>query len=307
MQKNAEQIISALESAGFHARFLPISAMEQIKEHYDTMLERGPDTQWLRNGVGHFRRHQPPKLDFEPQSFLVIACQGYQGGRGGKVVLRQKGQTIEIPIGPFCPDGQYPEDRLPELLAELTRGWQLGHTAGISQKLLAALSGLGQYGRNNICFVGEYGSYVGLQAHYTDIPYEGPVCAELRMAACETCDLCRKACPTGAIGETQVIDAGRCISVKNEVRGRIPRWIPKTAHHTLNGCLRCQECCPQNPPVDHNCHVLALDEAETKRLLSRGKKMPKTVEKKFRDFGIGWDMQVVKRNAKLAVKAKQST
>ena len=260
-----------------------------------------------KGAADRFRSHQPPKLDFEPLSFLVIAYQGYQAGQGGKVVLRQRGQTIEIPIAPFRPDGQYPEDRLPEILADITQGYQLGHPSGISQKLLAALSGLGQYGRNNICYVGEFGSYIGLEAHYTDISYEGPVRTELRMAACATCGLCRAACPTGAIGDTQVIDANHCLSMFNEGRGRIPRWIPRTAHHTLSGCLRCQECCPQNPPVDHNCHVLTLDEAETRQLLSRGKKMPESLAQKFQEFGIGWDMQVVKRNAKLAAKAKQTT
>ena len=299
--QSAEQIIQALEAAGIYARFLPISAMEQVREHYDTLLERGPDTQWLRSAVNRFREHQPPKLDFEPKSILVTA----RPSVGGKLVLHRGGRVIEIPIPPNCVVVTPPEQYTEVILPAIAQGYRLEPTAGVSQKLLAVLSGLGQYGRNNICFVGEFGSYIGLEAHYTDIPYEGPVCTELRMAACETCGLCRAACPTGAIGETQVIDANHCLSMFNEGRGRIPKWIPKTAHHTLSGCLRCQECCPQNPPVDHDCHVLTLDEAETRQLLSRSKKMPEALAQKFRDFGIGLDMQVAKRNAKLVALAQR--
>jgi len=299
--QSAEQIIQQLEQAGFRAAFLPISAMEQVKEHYDTLLERGPDTQWLRNAVKHFHENQPPKLEFEPRSILVTAHPYV----GGKLMLHRKGEVIEIPIPPNC-FGLPPERWIVKVLPAVVPGIQLGDIRGISVKLLAVLSGLGQYGRNNLCYVGEWGSYADPSSFYTDIPYEGPVQADLRMAACETCDLCRRACPTGAIGDTQVIDASHCLSSANNGRkGPMPHWVPKGAHHTLVECLRCQECCPQNPPVDYS-HTLELDEAETKRLLSRRKKMPADIEQKFRAFGLGWSMAALKRNARLFVKAKEA-
>lgn len=300
--QTAEQIIQALEDAGFRAAFLPVSAMEQVREHYDTLLERGPDTQWLRNAVKHFHDNQPPELDFEPRSILVTAAPY----AGGKLALHRRGDVVEIPIPPNCLS-QLPGRRLGDILSAIAEGRQIGQTRGVSAKLLAVLSGLGQYGRNNLCYVGEWGSYADPSGFYTDIPYEGPIQTDLRMAACENCDLCRRACPTGAIGGTQVIDASHCLSsVNNGRKGSMPRWVPKDAHHTLVECLRCQECCPQNPPVDYS-HVLALDEDETKRLLSHRKKMPKDIEKKFREFGLNWSMAALKRNARLAVKTNDRT
>jgi len=301
MRHNAEEILQQLQAAGYRAAFLPISAMAQVNEHYDTLLARGPDTLWLRNGVGHFRRSQPPKLDFEPRSILVTAYPGV----GGKLVLHRGGGVIEIPIPPNCVTVTPPERWIENILPAIAQGWQLGPVKGISTKLLAALSGLGQYGRNNICYVGDWGSYTGLYACYTDIPHEGPVFTDLRMAVCDTCGLCREACPTGAIGEHQVIDASRCLPhVNNGRKGPMPRWVPKAAHHTLIECLRCQACCPQNPPADFS-HTLELDGAETKQLLSRAKKMPENLAQKFQEFGMGgWSMQAVKRNARLFAKAK---
>jgi epoxyqueuosine reductase len=288
-----------LEQAGFRAAFLPIGAMEQVREHYDTLLERGPDTDWLRNGIAHFRSNQPPKLEFEPRSILVTAHRS----AGGKLVLHRGGGVVEIPVPPNCVTATPPERWVENILPDIAQGWRLGPVKGVSVKLLAALSGLGQYGRNNICYVGDWGSYAGLYACYTDIPYDGPVRASRRMEACETCDLCRKACPTGAVGDTQVIDASHCLSFANNGRkGPMPRWVPKDAHHTLIECLRCQECCPENPPIDYG-HTLELDEAETKRLLSRNSKRPEDLAQKFREFGMGgWDMRTLKRNARLTAK-----
>ncbi|MCL2301307.1 MAG: hypothetical protein FWC27_14285 [Firmicutes bacterium] len=296
---DAEQIIEQLEAEGFRAAFLPIGAMEQVRAHYHTLTQRAPETGLAKGAAERFFSNQPPKLDFEPKSILVIAL---PPGQAGKLRLLRRGKRFEIPVLPFYAQGQKPAEHLKEVLTAAAEGYQLGHTTGISQKLLAALGGLGQYGRNNICFVGDWGTWCELDTHYTDIPFEGPVRESLRMASCDTCDLCRKACPTGAIGDTQVIDANRCLAMRNENRGHMPRWVPKDAHHTLIGCALCQACCPQNPVLNYGSHVLELDKAETRELLSRGKRISKGLARKLEAFGIDWDVQVIKRNARLCVK-----
>jgi len=251
--------------------------------------------------VERFRSNQPLKLDFEPLSILVAACPC----AGAKLVLNKKGKSVEIPIPPGYVDVSKVRRRMEETLAD-EQGYRSGEVKGISLKLLAALSGLGQYGRNNICYVGDWGGYCRLEARYTNVPCEAPVQAQLRMEACEACGLCQKVCPTGAIGETQVIDASRCLCHLNEHKRIMPRWLDKAAHHTLIGCMRCQEYCPRNPPFDTS-HALALDENETKQLLSRGKKCPKALEEKILAFGYeDWAMPMLKRNARLAVKAKEA-
>jgi len=298
--QSAQQIVQYLEDAGFRAAFLPISAMEQVREHYDTMLERGPDTKWLRDAIARFRSNQPPKPGFEPRSILVAACPC----AGAKLVLHiARGRALEIPIPPGYVDVSKIRRRMEETLRR-AEGYQTGEIRGISLKLLAVLSGLGQYGRNNICYVGDWGGYCRLEACYTDVPCEEPIRQELRMEACEACGLCQKACPTGAIGEQQVIDAARCVCHLNEHKARMPRWVPGDVHHTLIGCMRCQECCPQNPPMVTD-YTLELDEAETRRLLSRGRKLSGALKEKFLAFGYEkWAMPRLKRNARLAARAK---
>ncbi len=115
-------------------------------------------------------------------------------------------------------------------------------------KQVAVRSGLGKYGRNNLCYVNEMGSLITLHAFWTDFEFDRDDWTEVQMMdECKTCKICLNNCPTKAIRqENFVIDAGRCVSLYNEVAGEFPDWIPKSAHNALMGCMRCQEKCPAN-------------------------------------------------------------
>jgi epoxyqueuosine reductase len=117
-------------------------------------------------------------------------------------------------------------------------------------KLLAARSGLTQYGRNNVCYVPSMGSYLQLVAVYSDMPCQEDSWQEpTMMAACESCELCRKACPTQAIPSDRfLLRAERCIVFHNEKPGDIPfpTWMKTSWHNCVVGCLRCQRVCPLN-------------------------------------------------------------
>jgi len=128
-------------------------------------------------------------------------------------------------------------------------GYSLKRTWTMHLKLLAGRSGLGKYGRNNICYVGEMGSFVNLMAFFTDYEFEEDNWQPTKMMEhCETCKKCISDCPGQAIPKTDsfVIDVERCISLYNEIPGVIPDWIPNTAHNALMGCMICQKNCPGN-------------------------------------------------------------
>jgi len=118
-------------------------------------------------------------------------------------------------------------------------------------KATAARTGLVQYGRINVTFIPEFGSYYQLMGFVTDAEIPEPVpIVEPRVAdSCEKCRACLRACPTGAIVEDRfLIRAERCICFWSEFGNDVPwpEWMPNSAHHCLVGCMRCQEVCPQN-------------------------------------------------------------
>jgi len=121
----------------------------------------------------------------------------------------------------------------------------------IPAKLLAVRSGLAEYGRNNITYVGDLGSHVRLMVYASDLPCENHEWHDKRMMSrCERCEICLRNCPTGAIDKSGfLLRAERCLTFLNEEETKIPDWVDSSWHHCLVGCLRCQDICPANRKV----------------------------------------------------------
>jgi epoxyqueuosine reductase len=114
------------------------------------------------------------------------------------------------------------------------------------------------------------GSYLLYDAYFTDIPAPEDTWRSVQnREECRTCKACIKNCPTGAIlQERFLIDNQRCLSAINEMPGEFPDWLPKSVHHTLYDCLRCQEICPINLPYQNNVlRGIRFNETETAMLL----------------------------------------
>ena len=133
-------------------------------------------------------------------------------------------------------------------------GYKVELARNLHLKLMAVRTGLGKYGRNNICYVDKMGSMINLFACFTDFQFEEDNWTEMKMMDhCNNCKICINNCPTNAIpppsGESFVLNVDKCISLYNEIDGKIPKWINSKAHNALMGCMRCQLTCPGNREV----------------------------------------------------------
>lgn len=64
-------------------------------------------------------------------------------------------------------------------------------------------------------------------------------------------------------------DAGRCVTLYNEIKGEFPKWIPPDAHNSLMGCMRCQLKCPANSEViELTGRLEDITEEETTKILN---------------------------------------
>jgi len=163
--------------------------------------------------------------------------------------------------------------------------------ASLPLKLLAARSGLGEYGRNNICYVPGMGSFHSLAAFYTDLPCPEDSWGEPQMMKrCHECRACIHGCPTGAIAVDRfLIRAERCITFHNERLGEFPAWIDPSWHNCLVGCLRCQRACPEDTPfLDWVEGSSTFSEEETTLILdsTSSDRLPIATTKKLEQLGI---------------------
>ncbi len=146
------------------------------------------------------------------------------------------------------------EEHLTKLIAEeiiKEPGHRIEKTHSVHLKLLAVMSGLGKYGRNNLCYVEGMGTMLALHAFYTGFEFEEYHWTEKQMMnRCINCNICINKCPTNAITKDNfVVDVGKCVTLYNEIEGEFPKWIESDVHNALYGCMKCQENCPANLEV----------------------------------------------------------
>lgn len=118
-------------------------------------------------------------------------------------------------------------------------------TGPISERALAAASGLGWIGKNSMLIHPEEGSWFWLG----EIISRASLTVDKPLAdRCGKCTRCIDACPTGAIfEEIRAIDSRKCLAYWNiEHRGPIPPHLHKPMGEWLIGCDICQEVCPWN-------------------------------------------------------------
>jgi epoxyqueuosine reductase len=111
----------------------------------------------------------------------------------------------------------------------------------------AARAGVGFYGKNTMLITRRHGSWVVLGTLVTDAEIEPSPPLELD---CGECRLCVDACPTGALDEPGILDAGRCLSYWTQAAEPIPEGYRKDLGPMVYGCDICQDVCPWNRGVE---------------------------------------------------------
>ncbi len=205
----------------------------------------------------------------EASSIVIIAL--YTPLAKAKFSFRGKQADLLIP--PQYYGLGLPKDVLSTIVSQeilSARGSQLERLTHGHLKLLAVRSGLAQYGRNNITYVNQMGTFITLAAFVTNETLPDEWTDLSVMPQCASCTICLDSCPTGAIRhDAFVIDAGRCLTLYNEISGDFPEWISDEFHNAAIGCMHCQLPCPANQCViDDFTRLPDLTEDETAAILA---------------------------------------
>jgi epoxyqueuosine reductase len=230
-------------------RTLPAGRFPELQKEYGSVRNAGrlsPNKTFLKQ-IAALNFSLPS--DF-PQAKSAVVVATFSKTMAANFELDDETHQVTVPP-------QYYRDELnPETLPSVVRNDILKTpsarimdiTERVPLKLLAARSGLGRYGRNNMIFVDGMGSYNLLWAFLSDVPAAEDHWSELDVLdACNHCSHCDRACPTECILRGDfIIDAGRCITLYNENDGKFPNFILPSMHHALMGCMKCQTRCPEN-------------------------------------------------------------
>jgi len=119
----------------------------------------------------------------------------------------------------------------------------------VPDRWAGARAGLGKFGRNNFLYDKNHGSYIIINTWIVDkiLDYD-PVPENMSLSACDdNCHKCIEACPTNALSDKFLMNAGRCIcrvqfdgddALTDEMKEQMGIW--------LYGCDACQDVCPMN-------------------------------------------------------------
>jgi epoxyqueuosine reductase len=300
------ELFSILEELGCRGCTVPIRHLSDLREKLEESYRLALfDEEFYQERLTGFVFSPPDHLR-EAQSIMIVAYPHPQT----RVTFTWNGKPVRLIIPPTYLYDTEGDRRIQELLATTLEpmGYHVTE-ASLPKKLLAGCSGLGSYGKNNICYVDGMGSFVRLAAFYSDFPCEEDSWREPQMMkACQTCSACVRKCPTGAITpERFLLHAERCITYWNEKPGDIdfPAWLDPTWYNCLVGCLTCQLICPQNKnflPGSQDGAVFSQE--ETAWLLRRISldRLPAALAEKIVQFDLVDYLEILPRNLPVLLK-----
>ena len=228
--------------------FVGISKAEFLEEdarHLDTWLKAGyhGSMQYMEN---HFDKRLDPRLLVPGAKTVISLLYNYHTKQKQKDTLAPKISTYA-----YGTDYHFiVKDKLKSLFAYIrdeigdVNGRVFIDSAPVMERSWAAKSGLGWIGKHSLLINKQQGSFFFLAELISDLdlPPDGPI-----KDYCGTCTRCIDACPTNAILDNHIVDAGKCISYLTiELKDDIPKEFAGKMNNWMFGCDVCQDVCPWN-------------------------------------------------------------
>lgn len=250
MDKVFEELHREFDDSGFKSSIIPIQCLSDLRFDLENLLGQGLlcrdfyDEIISRYGL-HWNFEPPADLPGAESIVIVAAPQPKVS-----VSFKFSGRTYSAVIPPtYIHDS---DEKAWDIVSLHSGNHGYGVcNAMLPEKLLAVHCGLAAYGRNNVTYTDDWGSFFRLKTFFSDIPCRSDNWQEVTMMeCCHKCTACMNKCPTGAICEDRfLIRAEHCLTFFNEKSGDFPAWIEPVWHNCLIGCMVCQDVCPANKGI----------------------------------------------------------
>ncbi len=308
MATTTEILSDKLQEKGLESRLVPARHVQDLRDDIEAEYAQGFFSEaFYRERLQFYKFSLPEELP-DARSIIVVAMPRPQ--TPVKFVFDGKSFTLTLPptYARYSQITRLVREMLSEIL--VPEGLHVAHTM-LPLKLLAACSGLAEYGRNNVCYIHGMGSFFELSAYYSDLPWEADTWSEPRMLVrCESCQACRIKCPTQAItGERFLLHAERCLTYHNESASTrpFPAEIDPAVHNALIGCMLCQRFCPEDKPfLDYFEPSVDFSAEETMLIMSGAalERLPAETIGKLEYLELAGDLDKLPRNLGVFFKGK---
>lgn len=257
------RIISSCASKGFHVKIISSSCLESLRESIYS-IEYDLDKIFFNERLTFFNFNIPAAFP-SAKSIILVASPQFPV----KLHFYFRGKLISSFVPPTY---SYHTDIIAkDIIENIISPYNYSlFDIQLPVKILAVLSGMARYGKNNITYIPGMGSFFRLKGFYTNIDSSTHLANQLyMMEECEKCNACRLNCPSGAILENRfLISAERCLTFLNERPDDFPDWVNPLWHNCLIGCMKCQYSCPVNKKFK-NCFEgeIYFSEVETQQII----------------------------------------
>ncbi len=194
-----------------------------------------------------------PRLTMESVESIIVLGLSYNTGGDYGSDYEFKGRLSRSSYGQDY--HRVLREKMEELVGLLKKELDFDHkifvdTGPLIDRELAYLAGLGYYGKNCSIINDDYGSYIFIGYIMTDMKIENdrPLNKD-----CGSCDLCLRACPTGAIKDYRM-NPKRCLSYMSQTKELLSDEMIVKLGDRIYGCDSCQEACPKNKGVLKSSH-----------------------------------------------------
>ena len=240
------QIIEKAGSLGFrYCGFGPVEPFDELKAFYSDYLASGRQA-----SMTYIERYAPERLDprrLMPEAKSVIALLfNYYPPE----IIPPEDNFIIAKYAYGRDDHKVVKERLRQLVDFLenflnSRISRAFFDSGVLlEKALARRCGAGWIGKNTLLINRDNGSFFLIGIILTDLEIEPDIPGTDH---CGKCDLCMKACPTGAIDAPYQLNIARCISYLTiETKHPVPDQLLSGMSDRIYGCDICQDVCPFN-------------------------------------------------------------
>ncbi len=306
----SETLIEWARQRGYKVGFAGVSVLETVQEKLTERREKGEFAPgFFEENLGVFRYLERVSIR-QPESIVVVAVP-----RPAHILkFELEAGPVETVLPPTYVRyrGLFESVRQDLEIAAFGRD---GHVETVQAPLksLAVCLGQASYGRNNITYIPEFGSYFQLAGYVTDVSLGTTaenIQLERKLGSCSSCQACLKACPRGAIAEDRfLIHAEKCYTLCSESANPIPSDAVPPSPDCLIGCLKCQDVCPANKGLlkRENAEV-SFTKDETLSLLEDGDfgdgDIAKSIQVKFGTLALSESVPIFRRNLRLLLKLK---